>query len=98
MAGLEHELRTVRAELQATIRTLEIANEEALSATEEVQSANEELMSSKEELQALNEELMALNSQLQETLERHRATAAPPAICRVSCTAPMSPRWCSIRS
>jgi FixJ family two-component response regulator/PAS domain-containing protein len=76
MAGLEHELRTVRAELQATIRTLEIANEEALSATEEVQSANEELMSSKEELQALNEELMALNSQLQETLERHRGAAS----------------------
>jgi two-component system CheB/CheR fusion protein len=81
MAALERELEAVRADLQLTIRSLEISsedqkalNEEALSINEEYQSTNEELLTSKEELQSLNEELTALNSQLQETLERSRAT------------------------
>lgn len=80
-AALERELEAVRADLQLTIRSLEIAseeqgalNEEALSVSEEYQSTNEELLTSKEELQSLNEELTALNSQLQETLERSRTT------------------------
>jgi two-component system CheB/CheR fusion protein len=78
---LEQELEAARADLQLTIRSLEIAseeqgalNEEARSAHEEYQSTNEELLTSKEELQSLNEELTALNSQLQETLERSRTT------------------------
>ncbi len=69
--------------MSATIRDLEIANEdlravneEAQSINEEFQSTNEELETSKEELQALNEELTALNGQLQETLEHQHATAA----------------------
>jgi two-component system, chemotaxis family, CheB/CheR fusion protein len=82
VATLEQELEATRAELQGTIRALEISsdeqraiNEEALSVQEEFQSTNEELLTSKEELQSLNEELTALNSQLQETLEKQRTTA-----------------------
>ncbi len=81
VAALERELDSVRAELQITIKSLEMAGEEqgalmeeALSVNEEYQSTNEELLTSKEELQSLNEELTALNSQLQETLERSRTT------------------------
>ncbi len=81
VAALERELEAVRADLQLTIKSLEISseeqralNEEALSINEEYQSTNEELLTSKEELQSLNEELTALNSQLQETLERSRVT------------------------
>lgn len=80
--GLRGELESVRAELQAALRNLEITsgdqkalNEEALSIQEEYQSTNEELLTSKEELQSLNEELTALNGQLQESLERQRTTA-----------------------
>jgi len=82
IAEVELELEATRMELRAAIRDLEVSseaqkaiNEEALSVNEEYQSTNEELLTSKEELQSLNEELTALNSQLQETLERHRATA-----------------------
>jgi two-component system CheB/CheR fusion protein len=81
VSALERELAEVRADLQLTIKSLEVAseeqgalNEEALSINEEYQSTNEELLTSKEELQSLNEELTALNSQLQETLERSRTT------------------------
>jgi two-component system, chemotaxis family, CheB/CheR fusion protein len=82
VAELEHELETIRTELQGAIHNLEISgeeqravNEEALSVNEEFQSTNEELLTSKEELQSLNEELTALNSQLQETLDRQRITS-----------------------
>ena len=82
VAELEHELETLRTELQGAIHNLETAgeeqravNEEALSVNEEFQSTNEELLTSKEELQSLNEELTALNSQLQETLDRQRVTS-----------------------
>ena len=82
VAELEHELETLRTELQGAIHNLEISgeeqravNEEALSVNEEFQSTNEELLTSKEELQSLNEELTALNSQLQETLDRQRITS-----------------------
>ncbi len=82
VAELEHELETLRTELQGAIHNLEISgeeqravNEEALSVNEEFQSTNEELLTSKEELQSLNEELTALNSQLQETLDRQRVTS-----------------------
>ncbi len=79
---LEHELETLRVELQAATRSLELSiedqaamTEEALSVSEEHQSTNEELQTSKEELQSLNEELTALNGQLQESLERQKTTA-----------------------
>lgn len=82
VAELEHELASLRTELQGAIHNLEISgeeqravNEEALSVNEEFQSTNEELLTSKEELQSLNEELTALNSQLQETLDRQRVTS-----------------------
>ncbi len=82
VAELEHEMETLRIELQGAIHNLEISgeeqravNEEALSVNEEFQSTNEELLTSKEELQSLNEELTALNSQLQETLDRQRVTS-----------------------
>lgn len=82
VAGLRHELESVRADLSAAIHDLEASddehravNDEALSVNEEFQSANEELLTSKEELQSLNEELTALNGQLQEALERQRTTS-----------------------
>ena len=82
VAELERELDATRAELQGTVRDLELSaeeqraiNEEALSVNEEYQSTNEEIVASKEELQSLNEELTAVNSQLQETLERQRTTS-----------------------
>lgn len=80
VSELEQELEETRAELNSSIRNLELSSEEqkiitaeALSLSEEYQSANEELVTSKEELQSLNEELTALNTQLHETLERQRA-------------------------
>jgi len=82
-AAKEAALDLLRGELRDALRDLETAAEEhaadaaeALSVNEEYQSTNEELLASKEELQSLNEELTALNGQLQETLERHRTTAA----------------------
>lgn len=82
-AAQEAEIEALRRDLRDAVRDLEAATEahaadaaEALSVNEEFQSTNEELLASKEELQSLNEELTALNAQLQETLERHRTTAA----------------------
>ncbi len=82
VAELERELEATRAELQGSVRDLELSgeeqraiNEEALSVNEEYQSTTEEMVASKEELQSLNEELTAVNSQLQETLERQRTTS-----------------------
>ena len=53
----EHELRTVRTQLQSTIDELETANEEMKSAAEEYQSVNEELQSTNEELETSKEEM-----------------------------------------
>ena len=82
LVQLRRELDAARAELQGSVRDLELSgeehraiNDEALSINEEYQSTNEELVASKEELQSLNEELTAVNSQLQETLERQRTTS-----------------------
>ena len=75
----EHELATVRSELErakaqlhsiiedleASNHQLKTANEEVLSTNEELQSMNEELQTSKEELQSTNEELTTLNDELQ---------------------------------
>ncbi|MHB1688003.1 MAG: chemotaxis protein CheB [Ignavibacteriaceae bacterium] len=69
---LEHELKTTKANLRATIEELETSNEELKSTNEEIQSTNEEMQSSneeletsKEELQSLNEELITVNTELQ---------------------------------
>jgi two-component system, chemotaxis family, CheB/CheR fusion protein len=61
----EHELRTMRAQLQSTVDDLETANEEMRSANEEYQSVNEELQSSNEELETSKEEMQSINEELQ---------------------------------
>ena len=61
----ERELRTARAQLQATIGDLETANEEMKSSAEEYQSVNEELQSTNEELQTSKEEMQSINEELQ---------------------------------
>ncbi|PZM16448.1 chemotaxis protein CheB [Rhizobium tubonense] len=61
----EQELRTARAQLQATISDLETANEEMKSSAEEYQSVNEELQSTNEELQTSKEEMQSINEELQ---------------------------------
>ncbi|MBC9033816.1 PAS domain S-box protein [Sphingomonas sp. JC676] len=61
----EQELRTARAQLQATIGDLETANEEMKSSAEEYQSVNEELQSTNEELQTSKEEMQSINEELQ---------------------------------
>ena len=63
--AIEHELRTVRAQLQSSIDDLETANEEMKSAAEEYQSVNEELQSSNEELETSKEEMQSINEELQ---------------------------------
>jgi two-component system CheB/CheR fusion protein len=63
--GAEHELRTVRTQLQSTIDELETANEEMKSAAEEYQSVNEELQSTNEELETSKEEMQSINEELQ---------------------------------
>ena len=59
------ELRSARAQLQATIGDLETANEEMKSSAEEYQSVNEELQSANEELQTSKEEMQSINEELQ---------------------------------
>ena len=70
--GLERELASTRAELQAAIEQQETINEEMKSSSEEfqsvneeLQSANEELETSKEEMQSINEELHVVNAEMQ---------------------------------
>jgi two-component system, chemotaxis family, CheB/CheR fusion protein len=65
VSAIEHELRTVRTQLQSTIDDLETANEEMKSAAEEYQSVNEELQSSNEELETSKEEMQSINEELQ---------------------------------
>ncbi|MHC1730151.1 MAG: chemotaxis protein CheB [Syntrophobacteraceae bacterium] len=81
-AGLEQELESIRANLQATIEELEASNEELKSTNEELQSANEELQSmneevetAKEELQSVNEELTTVNSELQAKVDELMAVS-----------------------
>ncbi len=62
---LEHEIKTIRMQLQSAIDELEMTNEERRSATEEYQSANEELQSSNEELETSKEEMQSINEELQ---------------------------------
>ena len=70
--GLEQELASTRAELQAALEQqatvgeeMKSANEEYQSVNEELQSANEELETSKEEMQSINEELQTVNAEVQ---------------------------------
>ena len=77
VAQLESELRTVRAEFQATVNEyetsaeeLKAANEEILSINEELQSTNEELETSKEEIQSVNEELNTVNAELKSKIDQ----------------------------
>jgi two-component system, chemotaxis family, CheB/CheR fusion protein len=63
--ALELEVRTTRAQLQATIDELEIANEELKSSNEEYQSVNEEFQSSNEELETAKEEMQSVNEEVQ---------------------------------
>lgn len=70
--GLERELASNRAELQAAIEQqatvteeMKSANEEYQSVNEELQSSNEELETSKEEMQSINEELQTVNAEVQ---------------------------------
>ena len=69
---LEHELKSTKDQLQATIEELETSNQDLGSTNEELQSSNEELQStieemetSREELQSVNEELTTINTELQ---------------------------------
>jgi two-component system CheB/CheR fusion protein len=63
---LEDELRTTRADLQASAEELVTSNEELKSANEELISANEEMQSANEELQSSREELQTVNDELRE--------------------------------
>ncbi|WP_375450720.1 chemotaxis protein CheB [uncultured Devosia sp.] len=65
VVAAEQELRTTRAQLQATIGDLETANQEMKSAAEDYQSVNEELQSTNEELQTSKEEMQSINEELQ---------------------------------
>ena len=72
--ALSEELAATREYLQGlvddqadSIRELQTAHEEALSANEELQSLNEELETAKEELQSSNDELTRLNEELRQS-------------------------------
>ncbi len=77
---LEHDLLETREALSATIRQLELTNEElrasheeAMSVNEELQSGTEELEASQEELRSLNDELTTLNARLEDKLRELEA-------------------------
>lgn len=65
----EARLTGSRAEHEAAIQDLRVANEELQSVNEEYRSTSEELETSKEELQSMNEELQTVNSELKSKLE-----------------------------
>jgi two-component system CheB/CheR fusion protein len=59
------DLELAYEELQSTIDELETTNEELQSANEELQTTNEELQSTNEELETMNEELQSTNDELE---------------------------------
>jgi two-component system, chemotaxis family, CheB/CheR fusion protein len=59
------DLELAYEELQSTIDELETTNEELQSANEELQTTNEELQSTNEELETMNEELQSTNEELE---------------------------------
>ncbi|MDX1944069.1 MAG: chemotaxis protein CheB, partial [Pirellulaceae bacterium] len=69
IATLEHDLRTSRENLQATIEELETSNEELQSTNEELIASNEELQSTNEELHSVNEELYTVNAEYQRKIQ-----------------------------
>ncbi|MEZ0374330.1 MAG: CheR family methyltransferase [Candidatus Sericytochromatia bacterium] len=64
-AELEHELATIKVQLQNYIEELETSNEDLQALNEELQSTNEELQSSNEELETSNEELQSTFEEVQ---------------------------------
>jgi two-component system CheB/CheR fusion protein len=64
MASLRRELNATRDYLQATVEEHEAATEEMKSAHEEALSANEEFLSTNEELETAKEELQSTNEEL----------------------------------
>ncbi|PKL75078.1 MAG: hypothetical protein CVV27_17240, partial [Candidatus Melainabacteria bacterium HGW-Melainabacteria-1] len=64
-AALQHELATIKTQLQNYIEELETSNEELQALNEELQSTNEELQSSNEELETSNEELQSTFEEVQ---------------------------------
>jgi len=70
---LEHELKSIKEDLQQTIEDLRASNEELMSVNEELQATNEELETSQEELQSLNEELTTANTQLESKITQLEA-------------------------
>ena len=79
IASLRRELDATRDYLQATIEEHEAAKEEMKSAHEEALSANEEFLSTNEELETAKEELQSTNEELgvtnQELRDRNRELA-----------------------
>jgi two-component system CheB/CheR fusion protein len=59
------EAKSLKAELDRTLRNLEAAYEELQSANEELETTNEELQSAVEELETTNEELQSANEELE---------------------------------
>ena len=83
--GLERELASTRAELQAAVEQQETVNEEMKSSSEEFQSVNEELHVVNAEMQGKNATLAQLNSDLQNLLDStHIATLFLDSHLRVS--------------
>jgi two-component system CheB/CheR fusion protein len=64
---LEHDVRSVTADLQASHEELQSASEELETTNEELQSTVEELETTNEELHSTNEELETMNGELQST-------------------------------
>jgi two-component system CheB/CheR fusion protein len=65
LAANRRDLELAYEELQSTIDELETTNEELQSANEELQTTNEELQSTNEELETMNEELQSTNEELE---------------------------------
>jgi two-component system CheB/CheR fusion protein len=65
----ETRLTGSRADHEAAIQDLRVANEELQSINEEYRSTSEELETSKEELQSMNEELHTVNAELKSKLD-----------------------------
>ena len=69
LQSLREELQTTREEMQSSHEELTSTNEELQSSNEELQSTNEELTTSREEMQSLNEELQTVNAEQQSKMD-----------------------------
>ena len=70
------DLELAYEELQSTIDELETTNEELQSANEELQTTNEELQSTNEELETMNQELQSTNEELETSNDELRDRTA----------------------